>query len=67
MRMMNEAKYQDIMAVLVQNKSKCYVIDDAQYLMAFSLFDRVNEVGYKKFTDIGPIRQYMNECKGIKA
>ena len=24
MRMMNEAKYQDIMAVLVQNKSKCY-------------------------------------------
>ena len=52
MRMLNDAKYQDIMAVLVQNKSKCYIIDDAQYLMAFSLFDRVNEVGYKKFTDV---------------
>lgn len=51
MRMLNEAKYQEIMAVLVQNKSTCYVIDDAQYLMAFSLFDRANEVGYKKFTD----------------
>lgn len=51
MRMLNDSKYQEIMAVLVQNKSKCYVIDDAQYLMAFSLFDRVNEVGYKKFTD----------------
>ena len=51
MRMLNDSKYQEIMAVLVQNKSKCYVIDDAQYLMAFSLFDRANEVGYKKFTD----------------
>ena len=52
MRMLNDSKYQEIMAVLVQNKSKCYVIDDAQYLMAFSLFDRANEVGYKKFTDV---------------
>lgn len=52
MRMLNDAKYQEIMAVLVKNQSKCYVIDDAQYLMAFSLFDRVNEVGYKKFTDV---------------
>ena len=51
MRMLNDAKYQEIMAVLVKNQSKCYVIDDAQYLMAFSLFDRANEVGYKKFTD----------------
>ena len=52
MWMLNDSKYQEIMAVLVQNKSKCYVIDDAQYLMAFSLFDRANEVGYKKFTDV---------------
>ena len=51
MRMLNKAKYQEIMAILVKNQSKCYVIDDAQYLMAFSLFDRANEVGYKKFTD----------------
>jgi len=51
MRMLNDAKYQEIMAILIKNQSKCYVIDDAQYLMAFSLFDRANEVGYKKFTD----------------
>ncbi len=51
MRMLNDAKYQEIMAILVKNQSKCYVVDDAQYLMAFSLFDRANEVGYKKFTD----------------
>jgi len=52
MRMLNDSKYQEIMAILVKNQSKCYVIDDAQYLMAFSLFDRANEVGYKKFTDV---------------
>lgn len=51
MRMRNDAKYQEIMAILVKNQSKCYVIDDAQYLMAFSLFERASEVGYKKFTD----------------
>lgn len=51
MRMLNDSKYQEIMAVLVKNQSKCYVIDDAQYLMAFSLFERSGEVGYKKFTD----------------
>lgn len=30
---------------------KTYVIDDSQYLMAFSLFDRAKETGYAKFTD----------------
>ena len=51
MRMVNDANYMYIIPVLQKNQSKCYVIDDAQYLMAFSLFDRANEVGYKKFTD----------------
>ncbi len=51
MRVLNDANYVDIMAVLTKNQSRCYIIDDAQYLMAFSLFDRANEVGYKKFTD----------------
>ena len=51
MMVLNDVDYITITAILQKNKSKCYVIDDAQYLMAFSLFDRVNEVGYKKFTD----------------
>ena len=52
MMVLNDVDYITITAILQKNKSKCYVIDDAQYLMAFSLFDRVNEVGYKKFTDV---------------
>ncbi len=51
MRVLNDANYVDIMAVLAKNQSKCYIIDDAQYLMAFSLFERAGEIGYKKFTD----------------
>lgn len=51
MRVLNDANYAEIMAVLTKNQSKCYIIDDAQYLMAFSLFDRAGEIGYKKFTD----------------
>lgn len=51
MRVLNDANYAEIMAVLTKNQSTCYIIDDAQYLMAFSLFDRAGEIGYKKFTD----------------
>lgn len=32
---------------------KRYVIDDSQYIMANEFFDRANEKGYDKFTDIG--------------
>ena len=31
---------------------KVYVIDDSQYLMAFDAFDRAEEKGYGKFTDM---------------
>lgn len=31
---------------------KSYVIDDANYLMTFESFSKVNETGYKKFTDM---------------
>lgn len=30
-----------------------YVIDDSQYLMTFTLFDRIREKNYDKFTEIG--------------
>ena len=44
-------RYQQIQGVLTRNKLKCYVIDDANYLMTFYLFDKAKEVGYQKFTD----------------
>lgn len=36
-----------------RDPKKIYVIDDSQYIMANEYFDRANEVGYQKFTDIG--------------
>jgi len=46
------ATYGNILAGLSAPKLKKYVIDDSQYLMAFEMFDKVNETGYKKFTDM---------------
>ena len=36
-----------------KDPKKIYVVDDSQYLMANEFFDRANESGYQKFTDIG--------------
>lgn len=47
----NSASYKDIIGNIKQGKYKRYVIDDSQYLMAFSMFDRAKETGYGKFTD----------------
>lgn len=48
---LNQADYARITAGLTKNSLRCYVIDDSQYLMAFSLFDKAKEAGYQKFTD----------------
>ena len=48
----NGANYEQIQAVLVQNKFKRYVIDDANYLMSYELFAKVAITGYNKFTEI---------------
>lgn len=48
----NTSDYNKIKAGLKQSTKKAFVIDDSQYLMAFSMFDRAKEVGYGKFTDI---------------
>lgn len=47
----NGANYKDIIGNIGKGKYKTYVIDDSQYLMAFSMFDRAKEIGYNKFTD----------------
>lgn len=46
------ASYDTIIKALSPPKLKKYVIDDSQYLLAFEMFDKAKETGYKKFTDI---------------
>lgn len=46
------ATYSTIIKALSAPKLKRYVIDDSQYLLAFELFDKAKEIGYKKFTDM---------------
>lgn len=48
----NGANYGPITKTLKFNKLKCYIIDDSQYLMAFEEFQKVNDNGFKKFTEI---------------
>ena len=43
--------YEDIKKALAKAKKKTFAIDDDQYLLVFSAFDRAKEVGYGKFTD----------------
>lgn len=44
--------YHIIMQTITKGRKKAYVIDDSQYLLCFELFDRSNESGYQKFTDL---------------
>ena len=48
----NLAKYAWLMGVIQRSKTKAVVIDDSQYLLVNELFDRVNEKGYEKFTQM---------------
>lgn len=66
MKVINNATYQSIYKVLANPKLKTYVIDDAQYLMAFEELDRAKEVGYTKFTEMalnfsGLVRYIINK------
>ena len=49
---LQHASYQRISEVLAANKRRCYVVDDATYLMQFDNFARAKETGYGKFTDM---------------
>lgn len=65
-RVINNATYQSIYKVLTSPKLKTYIIDDAQYLMAFEELDRSKETGYTKFTEIalnfsGLVRYIINQ------
>lgn len=52
MKVVNNAKYEDIYKSLAKPKLKTYIIDDSQYLMAFEELDRARETGYTKFTEM---------------
>lgn len=45
-------RYELIKRAVRSGKYKAYVVDDSQYLMAFDAFDRAEEKGYGKFTDM---------------
>ena len=45
------ANYKDIAKTFNSDK-RIFVVDDSQYLLCNELFDRVDEVGYKKFTQM---------------
>lgn len=65
-RVINNATYQSIYKVLANPKLKTYIIDDAQYLMAFEELDRAKETGYTKFTEMalnfsGLVRYIINQ------
>ena len=52
LKMANKATYAMIKGAVSSGRTPSYVIDDAQYLMAFESFDKVNETGYGKFTQM---------------
>ena len=49
---LQHAGYQRISEILTANKRRCYVIDDATYLMEFDNFARARESGYGKYVDM---------------
>lgn len=48
----NRAGYSTILQTLRANKLRAYVIDDANYLMAFQNFAMARQTGYGKFVDM---------------
>ncbi len=52
LKMANKATYAMIKGAVSSGRTPSYVIDDAQYLMAFESFDKVNETGFTKFTQM---------------
>lgn len=46
------AGYPAILQALAANRRRCYVVDDANYLMANAQFARAKEPGYGKFVDM---------------
>lgn len=52
MMVVNGSGYGTILKSLSNPKLKAYAIDDSQYLLAFEFFDRAQQTGYGKFTEL---------------
>lgn len=52
MNLLNQPDYEMIERTLKANNKHAYVIDDANYLMAFQNFAMAKQSGYGKFTDM---------------
>ena len=52
MKVINGAGYERILKSLFNPKLKAYAIYDSQYLLAFEFFDKAQETGYGKFTEL---------------
>ena len=46
----DKATYAMIKGAVKSGQTLSYVVDDAQYLMAFESFEKINETGYSKFS-----------------
>ena len=55
----DKATYGMIKGAVASGRTLSYVIDDAQYLMAFESFEKANETGYGKFTTMAKNYQEM--------
>lgn len=60
--MANNPMYGQIMNSLNKNKLRAYVVDDANYLMAFENFRKAKETGFGKFTDMAMHFEQLLEC-----
>ena len=49
---LDKAAYNQIHSSLAKNALRAYVVDDANYLMAFQNFRLAKQTGYSKFTDM---------------
>lgn len=53
LKVCNNSNYEGIIKHLKEPRLNCYVIDDSQFLMGFEMFNRAQERGYDKFSEIG--------------
>lgn len=62
LKMANKATYDMINRAVKSGQCLSYVIDDAQYLMAFESFNKVSETGYGKFSVMANNYREMIRC-----
>lgn len=62
LKRLDHARYNQIHQSLGQNKMNAYVVDDANYLMAFQNFALAKQPGYSKFTEMAVNYEQMLEA-----